>query len=574
MPSAVFENARVFGRPDDEPSPRLAPDLAARLFAVLLGTLLLIVIRTFPDYGMTWDENTQSRYGETLLRFYRTLGRDDTAAHFGNLYLYGGFFETLAEGIASFWPNARFEARHLVGALFGLLVFPAVYSAGRMFQGSLGGLFAAILLGLNPLFYGHLFANSKDSPFAASFMVALYFILDSVRDLRTREGPRPLRIGLAIGVSAGIRVWGLALLGWLILLWGAALFFAPRPLGVEFRDQCRRAVRSFAAIAAIAWALMLLAWPWAIHSPVVGPVRALLATATLRPDVSFLFRGEIVSAAALPRDYAFTWFLITLPEVHLVGLALGLIAAAMGLGVRGRAAASLREGQTLPLIWLSVVTLSPLILVAVARPFLYDSVRHLLFVIPPLCVLSGAALAAVLRGALASWVAWVSGLACLGSCLLTAMDMVELHPYQTVYFNRSFGGGLSLAASRFETDYWGSTYKEGVEWLTRDYRPDTSDPIRLALLGDPSQLTYYLDRADNGGRFQVRDPEIDPHVLLIPRNRNRYLRIQGTLLHTINRQGTPLLFIFEIRKPEAKEHAPSGELNEPHRGRALVRPSP
>jgi hypothetical protein len=135
-----------------------------RAFAGLFLALLAIVVLTFRDYGITWDEEIQSRYGQTLLRWYRTLGRDAAASHFGNLYLYGGFFETLAESVARFFPQAHFEARHLVGALFGALAFPAAYGAGLRLGGPLAGFLSAVLLALNPLFYGHLLANSKDTP--------------------------------------------------------------------------------------------------------------------------------------------------------------------------------------------------------------------------------------------------------------------------------------------------------------------------------------------------------------------------------------------------------------------------
>jgi hypothetical protein len=59
----------------------------------------------------------------------------------------------------------------------------------------------------------------------------------------------------------------------------------------------------------------------------------------------------------------------------------------------------------------------------------------------------------------------------LSSVFITIFDMVELHPYQSVYFNRVVAGGLKTEASRFETDYWGNSYKEGVEWVIENYSP-------------------------------------------------------------------------------------------------------
>jgi hypothetical protein len=537
------ENARVSGRPVEK--------FASRLFLSLFAVLVLLIAWTFRDYGMTWDEDVQARYGQTLLRWYATLGGDDSAARFGNLYLYGGFFETLAEFASKFSPFGHFETRHLIGALFGLLAFLAVFGAGRELGGPLAGLFAATLLALDPLFYGHMFANSKDSPFAAAFMVALYLSLVSCRALVQNRNPPFAALGLAIGVCAGIRVWGLALLAALAVLWiGVGLVVARSATLPESNMLFRRAGRAFMGVTLIAWLAMIGSWPWAAKAPFTRPFQTLSATATLRPDVFFLFRGEIANSAELPRDYALTWLAITLPEVHLFGLLLGLVMAGMWLARKRFMETTEDAVKGLSVALLAFISLSPLVLVAVFRPFLYDGIRHLLFIVPPLCVLSAVGLAEFLRGSLPRSIRTIGGLLALASCVTVLADMVDLHPYQTVYFNRAIASGLPAAAERYETDYWGSTYKEGVEWLVRNYEPPTKRPIRLAHVGEVRQLTYYLAREEKGNRFVAHEMDTDPHVLLITRNRNRFRRVKGTLLHTINRKGIPLLFIFEIRRPQ------------------------
>jgi hypothetical protein len=44
--------------------------------------------------------------------------------------------------------------------------------------------------------------------------------------------------------------------------------------------------------------------------------------------------------------------------------------------------------------------------------------------------------------------------------------MAALHPYEYIYFNRIFGG-LPAAYDRFETDYFGLSLREGMEWINR-----------------------------------------------------------------------------------------------------------
>jgi hypothetical protein len=71
--------------------------------------------------------------------------------------------------------------------------------------------------------------------------------------------------------------------------------------------------------------------------------------------------------------------------------------------------------------------------------------------------------------------------------------MVRLHPYEYIFFNRSFGG-LRAALGRYETDYWGVSHKEGVDWLIANYKPDAPPgSIRVANTAADYQTSYYLE---------------------------------------------------------------------------------
>jgi len=88
--------------------------------------------------------------------------------------------------------------------------------------------------------------------------------------------------------------------------------------------------------------------------------------------------------------------------------------------------------------------------------------------------------------------------------LVTLSDMVRLHPYESVYFNRLVAGGLPRAAERFETDYWGSSYREGAEWVANHYTSAREPKIRVANCSLPILTGYFLDKsASRRDRFQT-----------------------------------------------------------------------
>ena len=52
--------------------------------------------------------------------------------------------------------------------------------------------------------------------------------------------------------------------------------------------------------------------------------------------------------------------------------------------------------------------------------------------------------------------------------------MIYLHPYQNVYFNIIAGKSLKECHARFEVDYWGLSYKEGINYILEN---DSSSSI-------------------------------------------------------------------------------------------------
>ncbi len=108
--------------------------------------------------------------------------------------------------LAKILPFDLFETRRLAGAAVGLIGLFATWRIGRRVGGPLAGLLALILLATCPLYYGHMFINPKDAPFAVAMAV---FLLGLVRLLE--EYPKPsaatlVIVGLGFGLSIGSRI--------------------------------------------------------------------------------------------------------------------------------------------------------------------------------------------------------------------------------------------------------------------------------------------------------------------------------------------------------------------------------
>jgi hypothetical protein len=268
-----------------------------------------------------------------------------------------------------------------------------------------------------------------------------------------------------------------------------------------------------------------------------------------------LFRGKMISSLAVPWDYLPTWFLITLPEAYFVVFALGVF---LLLRMLLRKDIPSRSGF-LDASALIFTVLFPLVSVVVLKSVLYDAHRQFLFVLPPLAVLTAWCFVMFLgnRG-IHHLIRWLAASLVAASFVLTIIDMAHLHPYQTLYFNRLFGGGLEKAATQYETDYWGASYREGIEALIQRYRPDGPMPIKVANCAAAFQTEYWLSENPEAHRQFVSVKPTDDPDILIATNRYRCLADPGRIMHIVERQSTPLLTIFE-RRPRGTWIAADGK---------------
>ena len=520
--------------------------LAVASFVVLAA----ICVGTFRDYGATWDEEFHESYAAQLDAWYRTGGRDDRAVRTDLVHDYGGLFEIVNLRLG--WlPFGQYEDRHLVNLSFGLLGIAFAYRLAHLLGGARAGLLAAAFVTLTPVYYGHMFANPKDVPFAALYLVALDAICRVQRGFPDVSWWRVVGGGAAIGGCLGVRVGGIVLFG--ILGLAVAMAEWPRLRQATAAGARRWAVawrsasRLLIVAPLIAWGVMCYFWPYAWVSPINHPLATLQAFSRYPWGGEVLFRGQLTPARHAPWDYLPTWLAVSLPDFLLVAAVIG--AAGWALRALRRPAAVAPS----PVALVLVAGLAPLIMPVVMGSTLYDGLRHVLFCLPPLIVVVAVLYTDLLARVRTGLAAVALALPIASGMLVTLVDMVQLHPYQYVYFNRLFGGGLASAHARFDTDYWCASIKEAVDWTVTNVPAAPSGPLRVAS-GCPLFLTeYYLARAPRAaGRFvgvtedERRDGGADLY-LTVTRER-KHEKVRGTVLHRVERQGAPLCYVIDLRR--------------------------
>src|ERR1700744_2848698 len=365
-------------------------DDAAILVLVAVG---LVAAFTFRDYGLGWDDYTHAEYADLLLRMYGSGFKDTAALSFVNLYMYGGGFDMAAALLHKVIPLELFETRRLVGAGVGFIGLAVAWRLGRRGGGPLAGLAALLLLALCPTYYGHMFMNPKDAPFAAAMVILM---LGLVRLAEEYPQPSP-RTVLILGLGAGLSI-GTRILGGLALVY-ALVGFIPLLIQEVRSEGAREALHRFVHVVvvlipglALGYLVMGLIWPWSIME-VGNPFHALTYFSHFfEKPWKEMFDGALVSVPDMPWSYLPTLFALQMPEVL---LALSLAGVIGTIVVLPRTDVAARR-KTILLMLMLAATL-PIAGAMVKRSSLYNGIRLFIFVTPPMAILGGVAFEWLMR---------------------------------------------------------------------------------------------------------------------------------------------------------------------------------
>ena len=445
--------------------------VAAHSVLLALAVLAVVGLAVLDDYGVGRDEEEQHGIGQAAIAY--ALGDTETLRPPGpphNRY-YSVVFEVplvLVERLLGLTDSrAIYLSRHLLTHLCFLAGGGgAAWLAARLFGSRWLALLALGLFVLHPRLYAHSFFNTKDIPFLVAFLGCLALIHRAWQ--RGGVGAYAL-CGVGVGVATNLRIMGGGLFVLVVVMrvvdWVRAGSRAER-------RQVGRTLGVF-GLASVLTLYAVSPYLWGNPLELLDAI-AVLSQHPTRPPM--LFQGEVIRWPAIPAHYIPTWLAITTPPGVLL---LSLIGAA---GV-------LWQTLTHPGEWLRNPTtrfegllvacvLLPVGAVIVLNANVNNGWRQMYFLYAPLCLLAVAGLRRL--AGVCRWPALRAGVYGLAVAGLAGVviEMVGLHPHQHLYFNRLVDRHTpEYLRGQYDMDYWGTTYREGLEYLLQRY---PTSPVSLA----------------------------------------------------------------------------------------------
>jgi hypothetical protein len=510
--------------------------LQNKLFVLILILVFTLILTSLRDYGISWDERDSLDYGSQALDYYLSFGKDKSFfSHISMIEYYasrGPLIELLRQAIFSVTNKNGINFYHLILAVFALPAFYFVYKTILLItKNRLVSSLSPLFLLLMPRFYGDIFNNSKDIPFGVLVSVIIYLSVLIFKNDKNKNSLYFLILGILLGAAISLRVIIIIFIPLIFIFY--FIFKLPSLKG----DLKLLIQNTFIFATSFLFSLHLFL-PYLHIKPIVG-IFDMINSSKVYPWVGeVLFEEKFILSNSLPYYYLPKWILITTPLFIIV---FALIALFFILFSKNND----KNEKYIKLITLFITLgfLVPIILTVLMKPTIYDAWRHFLFLSIPLVLMSSLGLFYLVEffKKKKDYVKIsITYLVVLIGLISTAISYKNLHPYEYVYFN-SLVGGLKGAYGKYETDYWGKSMRESVEWLKINTKRNTA--VKIYACAHPFQSSYYLGE----NMSLVGDLKDADYFICYTRN-NGHLKINNdNTVHIIERQGVPLSFIKQIK---------------------------
>ena len=397
-----------------------------------------------------------------------------------------------------------FTVNHLNSILFGAAGLWLQYKLLKKYSSTRVAFIGFALLLFYPAWSGNAWMNSKDVPFAFSYLLYSYSLASiydgnhsslrgRIKDLK-RDPAWLIRV-LAIMLMVGSRFPSIVFLVLTesVILAREAFCFHRKML----RAPNRFAYKSLSQLSSVSLGLFLafLVTPQSWANPIKYAFDCINYFSTENYYVGQT-NGFFEALAGI-----LMMFLTSTPAVVMLGIAffiLSLLFGDFGLARPSRPkpigpVAALRHRMVLPLpFWLQL--LLPIALIALKGDASFK-LRHVLFCLPILCSISAIGIERVCFRRIKVFGS-VSRAATAFFASILVLEFLLLNPYQYIYVGEIFrlGSGLSSAPVQLN-DYWGFSVRESLSSLLRDMHGSLPERDTLLLPGgyNPQIFWAYVD---------------------------------------------------------------------------------
>ncbi len=554
------------------------------------------------DYGFTMDSHNYFYRGEAYLNFFLTGAKrfskqqrncrfqDEDINPFNydllskemtdkkkNLFAktgegsYGGFTGTVsALGCEIFYKRLNLlgdlDAHHYAYVLLASIAFFFYFLFVSQAFNRVTAFWATAFLFLFPRFMGHVPNNPKDSVVACLGIIAIYFFWLA---MSKKEWKYLMPTAMLISFAVTTKTSGY-MIPCILFLWAIGYFIRYKKFSLRFdKSFWVYMFLSFFVFILVVYIFSPSWWvdPLGIYRSIAGLTKYATNnpvgwTSDFTQEAAFDIKKKIIYAF-FPMGLVF----ITTPVFT---LALGVSGFFVALGrIKENFRTNQIDNYLLVVLWFII----PIIIASLPGPSYYVRVpRHFMLFMPALCILAGLGGNWATKYLRTKWsrlmdvrvANFLIGTLIFFGLGSIAISIVNIHPYETTFFNRLIGGlsgarkvklpGRSVGIPD-ASDFWCNSYRSGTEWLNKNALPNSYLVVtygeRVVVYAKELRKDITIIKEDDFNFEQLNKGPF--YVMIIPTYWEelydgllQYCYKNAKPLYSISSQGAPILLIYKL----------------------------
>lgn len=541
-------------------------------------TYLFVGSQIFDDYGISMDEPIQRKHGMVSLEYVnRILDNPLSIPIKYNIDVnkydhkeYGVIFQMGCYVLEQLFNlqdiREVFLLRHiLVFLIFCVALFYFNKILFHRFKSHEWAIFGTIMLILTPRLFANSFYNPKDIPLLSWCVLAIYTMLQFVR---FRNIKYAILHALMCAMAINTRITAIYIPLVTIVYFALSLLLFNFKLGYFIRKY----MPIFTLYLILLPAFTILFWPYLWQDPINHLLYSFNSMGQFHWYNAIYYMGDYIYPGNLPWHYIPIWIAITTPFLYTILFIVGVIILMIKV-FKSFSNCQINSDTLTDLVMLAMI-LIPLFAIIILNSTLYNGWRHLYFIYPYIIVIavSGA-------HALYSYIkadVWIDEdktkmkgnhrkrfirliynntkytllIAFSIYQLRIGYQMYKLHPHQNVYFSELAG---EKAGERFDMDYYGLCFKQGIQYLLSNINADTLFVSYSSFSGNNNHLL--LSPQDRSRLNIVDKDEAQYYITNYKRNLQNRDKIEKNLfplnmkrIYSISVGGNELLGIYDLRQ--------------------------
>jgi hypothetical protein len=481
---------------------------------LILFFLVIFAVYCSLTLGMSWDEPYHYEDGLNRLRYSLSLGRYEYH-DFLHLRYYTGFYDTLSAFVSQVFPKKHeVHIHHLINLFFSLLtIFGISKIAGRLFNKKVGKIVFLISF-LNPIFFGHMSINPKDTIIAFSNVWATYFIIRylQTQQINIKRKYFSTLVGLTLGFGIGIRILFLGTLLPILILTILDIFFLKKLTNEKF--SLIKFFNDLFKVLLIAYVMMIIFWPSTHDNIFTLPFKLFFDSLNdLSQGTDWgLMNGKFYRTYETPKTYIIINLFYKLPEFVLLSY---IIFVYLFFNDKNFFLTHFKFVKT-KLSYLLFIIVFSIVMASLMALKIFDGLRYFLFLMPYLSIIPAIAIYYLIYNIKLNIHKFYL-ISILALFIYYLFNFFSLTPYHYTYLN-ILNGNFSDASKRFENDYWGISLKELVSKIEMSKHFNSNNYFKIAYCGiNNDTINYYLRRIENFKYIETPNDEDYDYIIMTNR---------------------------------------------------------